>query len=741
MEFEITLENEQQFWDEIQEIVSAPCSSEDHIDNALRCYLSLATKYKGPPKLSPTSGFTTIDEYLQGELDVTRCLYKLLASSIFASHADYVRRQMIYCLLQDDDPATLHLIASFLLFDGCQHEEAFRMMNEEGSFPRLLELLQVRNRFADESMPAGLHRLLMDLLYEMSRIQRVKIEDLVLVDDEFVRGLFDIIEDLSYDVSDPYHYPVIRVLLVLNEQFMISAHDPVDEQSPMTVLTNKVIKVLSMHGNLYKTFGENIILLINREGETSLQLLTLKLLYLIFTTPSTYEYFYTNDLHVLVDILIRNLLDLPEESSALRHTYLRVLYPLLAHTQLRLPPYYKRENIKRVLSILVNGQLFHSEADQERIMHFADADDTTRRLVLRCAAVDWIREEESTDAPKDAEPLLNSSDGNDGSPDGEFGAPLESTQTLSPTSTVDSSSENLSPTRADDEAGTGSTRLDAHRKLSQAQRLLGMHHEPASSSTLSVQEVASQHEAPGVITPSRNNSLSGPLLSPTRVRAKVKPLPPKTRRWRGRPRAEEDEHADQIPEDREIQTTSPLPPPTASGAGDRRNSTSTSSLTIPVPRLTRRSASNPPPAVPPPRRSTHSAVPGTGTLSVSSHCTPLTSPSRVAPQLRHDVNAPGGGSSLASMIFTPKHGQKPEPPKTRRAGRGRHPPGDSSLRPESPAEHELSAHLSGDYLGNEQKHPLEPPLILGRKSDGPVSVEEAVQNMSVGDGNDEYSER
>lgn len=33
------------------------------------------------------------------------------------------------------------------------------------------------------------------------------------MDDEFVKGLFDIIEDLSYDVNDPYHYPVIRVLV------------------------------------------------------------------------------------------------------------------------------------------------------------------------------------------------------------------------------------------------------------------------------------------------------------------------------------------------------------------------------------------------------------------------------------------------------------------------------------------------------------------------------------------------
>lgn len=49
-------------------------------------------------------------------------------------------------------------------------------MNEEGAFPRLLELVHsVGNQDYDA---AGLHRLLMDLLYEMSRIQRIKIEDL-----------------------------------------------------------------------------------------------------------------------------------------------------------------------------------------------------------------------------------------------------------------------------------------------------------------------------------------------------------------------------------------------------------------------------------------------------------------------------------------------------------------------------------------------------------------------------------
>lgn len=50
------------------------------------------------------------------------------------------------------------------------------MMNDEGSFPRLVELLQLPRK--DEKFEPGLHRLLMDLFYEMSRIQRVKVEDL-----------------------------------------------------------------------------------------------------------------------------------------------------------------------------------------------------------------------------------------------------------------------------------------------------------------------------------------------------------------------------------------------------------------------------------------------------------------------------------------------------------------------------------------------------------------------------------
>jgi hypothetical protein len=226
-------------------------------------------------------------------------------------------------------------------------------------------------------------------------------------------------------------------------------------------ITNRVLKALSMHLSRYKTFGENLILLLNRESETSLQLLILKLLYLVFATKSTAEYFYTNDLHVLTDVVLRNLLDLPAEDhamQALRHTYLRVLHPLLANSQLCRQP-YKAKEILAVMSVL--------EGDTGSSWHFAPADPTTVRLVQRCRTVPWLKT------------VYEEQDEN-----GE-----------------------LSPSSADDESPSHK-RVDSARNKKDgakevAQRMLGMSLSPQEAeSALSVAAVAEHKEKPGVLTPS-----------------------------------------------------------------------------------------------------------------------------------------------------------------------------------------------------------------------------------------------
>lgn len=47
---------------------------------------------------------------------------------------------------------------------------------------------------------------------------------------------------------------------------MVSAHDPNITGESLPPLTNKVIKVLASQGRNFKTFGENLILLLNRES-------------------------------------------------------------------------------------------------------------------------------------------------------------------------------------------------------------------------------------------------------------------------------------------------------------------------------------------------------------------------------------------------------------------------------------------------------------------------------------------
>jgi len=458
MDFDVSydLESADQFWDELEDILSAACSTHEAIDNALRSYLAFTTNFRG--------------EYLQTEYDVAKCSYKLLDSPIFHAHAEYVRRQCVYALLQEDEASSLHILAAVLLHDGRTNEESFLMLQQEGAFPRLVELIV---EYDEKEGEEQLHRILLDILYEMSRIQRLTWEDLSSINDNFVLTLLTITESVSNDASDPYHYPIIRVLLVLNEQYMVlSAIHPASPTHPP--LTNRVLKCLATHLDRYKTFGENLILLLNRESETSLQLLILKLLFLIFSTKSTSEYFYTNDLHVLTDVILRNLLDLPAEDEAmkaLRHTYLRVLHPLLANSQLSKPSMaYKAREILAVMRVLEGDSNSGSG-----YFHFAPADETTVRLVKRCRTVPWLDSVYQANQPRKEENGEASSSSDD----------KENESGGSP-----------SHKRVDSARKTG----DGSKEV--ANKLLGMNLNAATESALSVAAVAEHMEKPGKITPS-----------------------------------------------------------------------------------------------------------------------------------------------------------------------------------------------------------------------------------------------
>lgn len=179
---------------ELVQCVRIECGSHEEIDDALRTWLEVTGKLR--------------QQSDESQDNIVACGETLVSSDLFQRHKDYVRTQIIHSLLQEDDTGPLHAIACLLLLDGHREETLFPRMIDEACFPRLLELLNGRR---DDD--PRLHRFLLHLMYEMSRMERLRPDDIRLVDDAFIHYLFGLIEVVSDDVDDPYHYPTIRVLV------------------------------------------------------------------------------------------------------------------------------------------------------------------------------------------------------------------------------------------------------------------------------------------------------------------------------------------------------------------------------------------------------------------------------------------------------------------------------------------------------------------------------------------------
>ena len=76
--------------------------------------------------------------------------------------------------MQEEDAGILLVATSFLLADARMTERTYEVLNKEGAFTRLVDLISSPKEDDEE----GLHRLLMELLYEMSRIQKISLDDL-----------------------------------------------------------------------------------------------------------------------------------------------------------------------------------------------------------------------------------------------------------------------------------------------------------------------------------------------------------------------------------------------------------------------------------------------------------------------------------------------------------------------------------------------------------------------------------
>lgn len=348
------------FWTKLFDIVSVKTHSYPVVESALKDYLLFATKH--------------LSDFLVSDNDLFRAGYKLTTSPIFVHHKAFTRRKLIAMLTLAEEYTDLAAVVSLiLLIDSENHPATLEMMQEENACHALTRLLLTFQK----TSALRLRRVLLELMFEMCKIQRISASDLENISDKFIDSLLRTVVNADRDDTSLYDASVMKVLLCLNEQYMIAAYDE-DEETSFN--SSKVLDLISLDIDGYVEFGAKLVLLLNRAIDTCLQIMGLKLLYLLFTNEPTYEYFYTNDLLVLIDVFIRELHDLPNDEEQLINTYLRVLHPLMVNSQIRHEP-YKIESLTDVLEML---------SGHKGSTTFLPVSETTLRLAVRCLGVPWL---------------------------------------------------------------------------------------------------------------------------------------------------------------------------------------------------------------------------------------------------------------------------------------------------------------------------------------------------------------
>ncbi|CAG8589071.1 221_t:CDS:2 [Cetraspora pellucida] len=335
------LESPEQFWIELDDILAQGQQNQDIAKRSIDTYINFVLKFQ--------------DEYLETDSQLTQCFYNLLNSSMYQTFSDIIIEHMMFRATICNELKELWVIYNILYLSGKNNPMIFKLMISSQGHDFILKL---KEHICNLDEGHRVQQIAVNLLFEICRGQRISQNELSVFDDQFFDYLLNLVENTRDEEDETFNYSVIHLMLSLNEQFMLAVHGMInDEDNDLN--HNTLIRVLFARIGTSKTFGENIIFMFNRAETT--------------------EYFYTNDLRVVIDVFIRELYDLPEESEALRHTYLRVLYPLITNTQLCRHP-YKQRQIYNLLSDL-------SGASTE---HFKPVPQTTQRLVETCLMSEYF---------------------------------------------------------------------------------------------------------------------------------------------------------------------------------------------------------------------------------------------------------------------------------------------------------------------------------------------------------------
>ncbi|TPX67424.1 hypothetical protein SpCBS45565_g03808 [Spizellomyces sp. 'palustris'] len=195
----------------------------------------------------------------------------------------------VLCSLNKEDDAA-YIIYSLLHHLGHAWPNAFRRLDDEW-IARLKTVLLKRSG-------ERCHQMAALLMCEICETRELSLSDLETFDVSFLSNLAEMIEQTGSAENEEQNYTLVRALLAIHDQFA-------QKNFARSVIPNRVIEVLQKRIDQSKTLSENFIFIFNREEDRKRRIIMARFLEVVLSSTSTRNLWYTNDLGIILDVVIR----------------------------------------------------------------------------------------------------------------------------------------------------------------------------------------------------------------------------------------------------------------------------------------------------------------------------------------------------------------------------------------------------------------------------------------------------
>ncbi|CAG8569546.1 10416_t:CDS:2 [Dentiscutata erythropus] len=193
------LENSEQFWIELDDILAQGQQNQDTAKRAIDAYVNFVSKFQ--------------DEYLETDSQLAQCFYNLLSSPMYKTFPNLIIERMIHHATTCNELKELWVIFNILYLAGKSNLAVFKLMvrPQEHDF-----ILKLKEHICDLEKERRVQQIAVNLMFEICRGQRISQNILSIFNDKFFDYLLNLVENTRDEEDETFNYSIIHLMVSIS---------------------------------------------------------------------------------------------------------------------------------------------------------------------------------------------------------------------------------------------------------------------------------------------------------------------------------------------------------------------------------------------------------------------------------------------------------------------------------------------------------------------------------------------